>query len=64
MKKVALAVINFWFSISFIILACCNAPKKAQRVQEDLIENPAPITEPQTDSLKNYLDRERQRKKH
>jgi hypothetical protein len=32
-------------------------------VKEDLIENPAPITEPQTDTLKNYLDRERQRKK-
>lgn len=62
MKKVVLAVISFWFSISFIIFAC-NTPKKAQSVKEDLIEKPAPITEPQTDTLKNYLDRERQRKK-
>lgn len=62
MKKVALAAISLWCSISILLFAC-NAPKEAKTDKEEKLENPNPIQEPRTDTLKNYLDRERQRRK-
>ncbi len=41
----------------------CQSNKPAQPAKETQIENPAPLTEPKTDTLKSYLDRERQRRK-
>ena len=62
MKKVALAVISLWFSINLLMTAC-SSPKKANTEKDVVVENPSPITEPQTDTLKNYLDKERQRRR-
>jgi len=62
MKRVRLAVISLWCSTSILLLAC-NTPKETKTDKEVILENPSPVTEPQTDSLKNYLDKERQRRK-
>ncbi len=62
MKKVALAVISLWCSINMLMTAC-SSPKEAKTEKNDVIQNPSPIAEPQTDSLKNYLDKERQRRR-
>jgi hypothetical protein len=51
-----------WCSTSILLLAC-NTPKETKTDKEVILENPSPVTEPQTDSLKNYLDKERQRRK-
>ena len=62
MKRVILVVISLWCSIS-LLLSACSASKDATTEKEATIQNPAPLTELQTDSLKNYLDRERLRRK-
>lgn len=62
MKRAVLAVISLWCSIS-LLLSACSTGKETKAVKEANIENPAPLTEIQTDSLKNYLDKERQRRK-
>lgn len=55
-------VIGCLFSIS--ILFACKSKKLNQTPKQELgVENPKPISEVQTDSLKNYLDLERERRR-
>lgn len=57
--------ISFWFSISlFILLSACHSSKNKPCGDEPttIKEQPKPLTDYQTDSLKNYLDAERARR--
>ncbi len=61
MEKLFL-VIGCLFSIS--LLFACQSRKLNQSTKLDSIQiNPAPLTEQKTDSLKNYLDLEREKRK-
>jgi hypothetical protein len=57
--------LSLWCSINLLLLFSCGASKnKKEVIQENtVIEQPKPLTESETDSLKNYLDAERARRR-
>ncbi len=60
--KVFFKLLSCWFSINLLLFAACGTAH--DRPKEKLqIEQVKPLSEPQTDSLKNYLDEERARRK-
>lgn len=57
--------LSLLFSISLLSLFSCHVcKKKAEPKAAETIEQPRPLSEHQTDSLKNYLDEERARRKN
>jgi hypothetical protein len=62
MSMAKLRSISLWLVISVLALAC-KEPKAAKISSPEVIEHPKPISDPQIDSLKNYLDQERARRK-
>lgn len=54
--------ISLWLIISLLAFAC-KEPKATKSSSPEVIEQPKPISDPQTDSLKNYLDQEREKRK-
>ena len=57
--------LSLWCSISLLLLLSCGASKNKKEVNQEstVIEQPKPLSESETDSLKNYLDAERARRK-
>jgi hypothetical protein len=45
-----------------LIFSCKSRTKQTSNPQKESIENPKPLMESKTDSLKNYLDEERARR--
>ena len=62
MSMARLRSISLWLVISMLALAC-KEPKSTKVNLPEVIEQPKPISDPQIDSLKNYLDQERARRK-
>jgi hypothetical protein len=54
--------ISLWLVIS-ILASACKEPKVTKVSSPEVIEQPKPISDPQIDSLKNYLDQERAKRK-
>jgi hypothetical protein len=46
-----------------LLALACKEPKATKVNSPEVIEQPKPISDPQIDSLKNYLDQERARRK-
>lgn len=57
--------ISLLLSISWLLLmsACCGSKKSRHKEEPVIKEQPRPLTDHQTDSLKNYLDNERARRR-
>ncbi len=45
-----------------LIYSCKSRTKQTNNLQKESLENPKPLMESKTDSLKNYLDEERARR--
>lgn len=60
--KVSFKLFVLWCSINLLYLPACKSTRnKPEEVQS--IQQPQPLTEPGTDTLKTYLDQERARRK-
>lgn len=64
MKKL-FKVCVLWFTINSLFVACRANKKKAtiEKAPETTIAQPAPLQDAKTDSLKNYLDAERAKRR-
>jgi|694.fasta_scaffold00439_46 hypothetical protein len=63
MSMARLRSISLWLVISMLLALACKEPKATKVNSPEVIEQPKPISDPQIDSLKNYLDQERARRK-
>lgn len=61
--KVFCTRLSVWLGISFFLFLSCKSSSKKDQKAESIQEAPKPIMDAKTDSLKNYLDAERQRRK-
>jgi hypothetical protein len=62
MRKLYLAI-GCLLIINVFSIACKSKKTLKKEVNPTQIENPKPLTESQTDSLKNYLDAERAKRR-
>lgn len=62
--KASNILLSAWLGISLLVLFSCRSPRKAATESVPVIEHPKPLMDKQTDSLKNYLDAERERRKN
>jgi hypothetical protein len=61
MKTIQFTSRNLWLAISLatIMVGSCKSQSAPEQKQEEVIEQPKPATEAQTDSLKRMLDQQR-----
>ncbi|MFY8190052.1 MAG: hypothetical protein ACOVK9_03735 [Bacteroidia bacterium] len=55
--------LSAWLGISICLLLACQTRQKLQKEEPSQIQNPKPLMDAKTDSLKQYLDEERLRRK-
>lgn len=55
--------LSAWLGISFFLFLSCKSSRTKDQNTEQIQEAPKPVMDAKTDSLKNYLDAERQRRK-
>ncbi len=60
--KVFFKLLSCWFSINLLLVSACGTSHERPK-ENTQIEYAKPLSEPKTDSLKNYLDEERARRK-
>lgn len=57
---------NLWLPVSLLLMINCSTPSKQNNnlpsKKNEVNENPRPVMEPQTDSLKKVLDEKRVKK--
>lgn len=62
--KASNILLSAWLGISLLMLFSCRLPQKAAKEGAPVIAYPKPVMDKQSDSLKNYLDVERERRRN
>ncbi len=60
--KVFFKLLSCWFSINLLLFTACGTSHERPKEKAQVM-HVKPLSEPATDSLKNYLDEERARRK-